>query len=309
MTMITAKELLEKVLDIESEQPVYRTGGTGDDGTCDCIGAVMGGMYRLGRAKYPLHSSNYFARYQTEALCEITEPSLLLPGQIVYKSKDDPSDLNSRYLPGGTHCTGDTRDYYHAGMVVSASPLVIVHCTSSGGVNGFTRDERLGGWRWAGRVKGVSYEEADKMNETAVVTVASGTTANLRIRPSRESRRIAKVPAGTTVTAVASTSAFTVAAISCGTVATVFSLTDAEADLAIFTDGHNLYLYHLAYCDKILNFFDIDRSHFRNMYHTCFIFRKLHKYSEIGYSCDFTFNNATYRKTHNTDKLLLILIS
>jgi len=200
MTMITAKELLEKVLDIESEQPVYRTGGTGDDGTCDCIGAVMGGMYRLGRAKYPLHSSNYFARYQTEALCEITEPSLLLPGQIVYKSKDDPSDLNSRYLPGGTHCTGDTRDYYHAGMVVSASPLIIVHCTSSGGVNGFTRDERLGGWRWAGRVKGVSYEEADKMNETAVVTVASGTTANLRIRPSRESRRVAKVPAGTQVT-------------------------------------------------------------------------------------------------------------
>ena len=198
--MITARELLEKVLEIENEQPVYRTGGTGDNGTCDCIGAVMGGMYRLGRAEYPLHSSNYFARYQTDELREIGSAETLLPGEVVYKSKDDPSELHARYLPGGTHCTGDTRNYYHAGMVVSASPLIIVHCTSSGGVNGFTRDERLGGWRWAGRVRGVSYEEDEEMNETAVVTVTSGTTVNLRIRPSQQSRRVAKVHAGTQVT-------------------------------------------------------------------------------------------------------------
>ena len=148
-------DLLEKVLDIESEQPLYRTGGTGKDGTCDCIGAVMGAMYRLGCAAYPLHSSNYFARYQTEELCEIADPAALKPGQVVYKAKDDPSGLHERYLPGGSYCTGDTRDYYHAGVVVSASPLIIVHCTSSGNVNGFTRDERIGQWRFAGKVKGV----------------------------------------------------------------------------------------------------------------------------------------------------------
>ncbi len=198
--MITNTELLEQALAIESGQPVYRTGGTGSDGTCDCIGVVMGAMYRLGRADYPLHSSNYFARYQTEELCEIDDPSALMPGQVVYKVREDPSGLHERYLPGGTHCTGDTRDYYHAGMVVSASPLIIIHCTSSGSVNGFTRDERIGQWRFAGRVKGVSYEEMPQETETAVVTVASGTTANLRIRPDMQSRRVAKVPAGTTVT-------------------------------------------------------------------------------------------------------------
>lgn len=197
---MTAKELLEQVLKLESEQPVYRTGGTGEDGTCDCIGAVMGAMYRLGRADYPLHSSNYFARYQTEELCAIADPSALIPGQVVYKAKDDPSGLHERYLPGGTHCTGDTRDYYHAGMVVSASPLIIVHCTSSGGVSGFTRDDRIGQWRFAGRVKGVSYEEQEETAQTAVVTVTSGTTANLRIRPDVKSRRVAKVSAGTVVT-------------------------------------------------------------------------------------------------------------
>lgn len=197
--MITAKELIDQVLAIESEQPVYRTGGTGDNGACDCIGAVMGGMYRLGRTAYPLHSSNYFARYQTDDLRDVSAASDLTPGEVVYKAKDDPADLHARYLPGGTHCTGDTRDYYHAGMVVSVSPLTIVHCTSSGNVNGFTRDQRLGDWRWAGRVKGVAYEEEEKMNEQAVVTVTSGTTVNLRLRPSQQSRRIAKVPAGTRV--------------------------------------------------------------------------------------------------------------
>lgn len=198
--MITAKELLAQVLAIEAQQPVYRTGGTGDNGTCDCIGAVMGGMYRLGRTAYPLHSSNYFARYQTDGLHEISDASGLVPGEILYKAKDDPSDLHARYLPGGTHCTGDTRDYYHAGMVASVSPLAIVHCTSSGGVNGFTRDDRLGQWRFAGRVKGISYGEETIMNEQAIVTVSSGTTVNLRLRPSTQSRRVAKVPAGTQVT-------------------------------------------------------------------------------------------------------------
>lgn len=197
--MITAKQLIEQVLAIESEKPSYRTGGTGADGTCDCIGAVMGAMYRLGHAAYPLHSSNYFARYQTEHLHQVTRAEELVPGEVVYKATEDPSGLNDRYLPGGTHANGDTRDYYHAGMVVSAEPLIIVHCTSSDRINGFTRDSRLGGWQWAGRVKGVSYEEEKNMGTQAIITVPSGTTANLRIRPSIQSRRIAKVPAGTAV--------------------------------------------------------------------------------------------------------------
>lgn len=198
--MMTAKDLLAQVLAIEAQQPVYRTGGTGDNGTCDCIGAVMGGMYRLGRAAYPLHSSNYFARYQTDELHEICDASGLVPGQILYKAKDDPSDLHARYLPGGTHCNGDTRDYYHAGMVASVSPLSIVHCTASGGVNGFTRDEELGQWRFAGKVRGVSYGAEIDRQEQAIVTVTSGTTANLRLRPTTQSRRVARVPVGTQVT-------------------------------------------------------------------------------------------------------------
>lgn len=195
--MITAQQLVEQVLIMEIEQPVYRTGGTGQDGTCDCIGMVMGSLYRLGQGEYPLHSSNYFARYQTENLHEISNAHSLMTGEVVYKVREDPSGLHNRYLSGGTHCTGDPRDYYHAGMVVSVSPLIIVHCTSSGSIHGFTRDESPDAWHFAGSVKGVVYGQEE--NETAVVAVSSGTTANLRIRPSLQSRRIGRIPAGTTV--------------------------------------------------------------------------------------------------------------
>lgn len=198
--MITVEELIRQVLSIESEAPVYRTGGTGKDGICDCIGAVMGAMYRLGRLAYPLHSSNYFARYQTDHLHEVTCAEELTAGEVVYKAAEDPSGLHERYLPGGTHANGDTRDYYHAGMVVSTQPLIIVHCTSSDGVNGFTRDTAIGRWQWAGRVKGVAYKEKETVKAT--VTVPSGTTANLRLRPSVQSRRIDKIPAGTAVSVV-----------------------------------------------------------------------------------------------------------
>jgi len=47
-----------------------------------------------------------------------------------------------------------------------------------------------------------AYEEEETVTQTAVVTVTSGTTANLRLKPTTRSRRIAKVPAGTTVTLV-----------------------------------------------------------------------------------------------------------
>ena len=56
---MTTQAFLNAVCAIADAAPSYREGGTGADGTCDCIGLVMGAMYALGRAKYDLHSSNY----------------------------------------------------------------------------------------------------------------------------------------------------------------------------------------------------------------------------------------------------------
>ena len=193
---MTADDFLKNVRRIADSHPVYRTGGDGSDGTCDCIGLIMGAL----GGKFDLHSSNYFARFQTANLREINGADELQPGEVVYKAKENDSDLHERYLPGGAYCNGDLRDYYHAGVVASTAPLKIVHCTSSENVNGIAWDSSLGAWRFAGRIMGVSDHMEEAVGKSAVVTVSSGSTVNLRTRPSVQSRRKARVPAGTAVT-------------------------------------------------------------------------------------------------------------
>lgn len=57
---MTNTEFVKRVLEISATNPTYRTGGDGRDGTCDCIGLVMGAL----GGKFDMHSTNYFARYK-----------------------------------------------------------------------------------------------------------------------------------------------------------------------------------------------------------------------------------------------------
>lgn len=201
--MITASEFLNKVKDISERGLTYRTGGSGSDGTCDCIGLIMGAMTELGHKKYDMHSSNYFARYQMDSLIQV-EFGDIAAGYIVYKARANTQQLNERYQPGGRYYTGDMLDYYHVGVVESTDPLVIVHCTESGDVNGITRDFRLGSWSHAGRLKDVSYEKAGEVAPVevheAIVTANSGKSVNLRSRPSMGGLLYMRVPIGAKVT-------------------------------------------------------------------------------------------------------------
>ena len=197
---MNTQAFLEQVQQIAGEEPAYREGGTGDDGTCDCIGLVMGALYRLGRREYPLHSSNYFARFQTDGLSAIAGEDSLLPGMIVYKARPGQARLHERYLPGGRYHTGDLLDYYHAGVVEQTQPLSIVHCTTGGGANGILRDSALGSWSHGGFVSGVERAQAETQSgESAFVTAPSGKTVNLRSRPSANGQVIARVPVGSAV--------------------------------------------------------------------------------------------------------------
>lgn len=47
--MVTLEAFLIEVAKIKSEAPTYREGGDGSDGTCDCIGLVIGAIRRAGR--------------------------------------------------------------------------------------------------------------------------------------------------------------------------------------------------------------------------------------------------------------------
>jgi len=189
---------LEEIRRIAQSAPVYREGGTGADGTCDCIGLVMGAMYALGRSRYELHSSNYFARRQTDRLTPLLDAAQLSPGMIVYKARTATDALNVRYQPGGSCYNGDLLDYYHAGVVESVRPLSIVHCTSSGNANGIVIDNGCETWTHCGYVAGLEEPEMDV--QTAIVTASSGKTVNLRKRPDLNAPLVMRVQVDAAVT-------------------------------------------------------------------------------------------------------------
>lgn len=196
---------LSKIEEIASEAPVYQNGGTGKNGVCDCVGLIMGAMYRLGRKTYDMHSSNYFARYQIEG--DLHDVDSLEVGELVFKRRgalDAGYDLHERYLAGGRYDTGDEYDYYHVGVVTNVSPLEITHCTS--GTN-ITRDTKIGKWCCAGRLKGVNYDEKGDDSLTyengasaTVNSAAKGAAWNVRKSPDTDASVLFKVPFNAAIT-------------------------------------------------------------------------------------------------------------
>lgn len=193
---MTAKQFLAEIAAIVDKAPTYRLGGTGVDGTCDCIGLIMGAVQRREEKKYPLHSSNYFVRYEVEALTLIDE-STLAPGTLVFKARQG-LDLNERYRDGGAFYNGDLLDYYHAGVVTGANPVKITHCTSGDGVNGITTDTGIKGWTHAAVLPGMDFWQDAPIEETTTARVRTydGNPLKLRPTPSKEKPYLAKIPNG-----------------------------------------------------------------------------------------------------------------
>lgn len=200
---MTNTDFVTRVEAIAATNPTYRTGGDGSDGTCDCIGLIMGALGE----EYPMHSTNYFARYELaiepDNITEYYDPEL---GDLVFKARNEKNpkyDLHERYKPGGRYFIGDLLDYYHVGVVTSTDPLVITHCTETGLINGIARDYTLVGWTHIGMVDGMEYPGADWFDEeepavkkTALVVADSGFTVNMREKPSKEARIVLRVPIG-----------------------------------------------------------------------------------------------------------------
>ncbi len=209
--MVTLEAFLSGVAKIKSEAPTYREGGDGSDGTCDCIGLVIGAIRRAGGGWAGTHGSNYAARFAVDGLFRQVDAADLEPGWLVFKAlgpMDAGYDLPDKYRPGGAEYTGDVMDYYHVGVVTCVEPLAITHCTKGGGVDGVTVDTRQGEWRYAGPCALVTYaahtdspEGGDTSMETRRATVISqdGNPVKLRSTPSTDKPYLAKVPVGTAV--------------------------------------------------------------------------------------------------------------
>ena len=202
---------LRAVAEIRSEGPRYRLGGDGSDGTCDCIGLIIGAIRRAGGRWPGTHGSNYAARNVMSKLIRQVDAASLERGWLVFKAHgpmDDGYALPDKYRAGGAEYNGDVMDYYHVGVVTSIEPLNITHCTKGGGVDGVTVDTRQGDWRYAGPCALVTYaadtdspEGGDTSMETrrAVVVSEDGNPVKLRSTPSTDKPYLAKVPVGTAV--------------------------------------------------------------------------------------------------------------
>ena len=182
---------------IAQASPVYRLGGDGSDGTCDCIGLVIGAIRRAGGAWTGTHGSNYAARYEMRELLPVTDAGELCLGDVVYKART-PGQAGYA-LPERYKSDPDQRDYYHVGVVTATSPLEITHCTSPG----IVRDTKLGKWTYRGRLEKVDYDgtsqEVGTMVQTATVVADSGDDVKMRSTPSKTDGLYYKVPVGATV--------------------------------------------------------------------------------------------------------------
>lgn len=182
---------------IAQASPVYRLGGDGSDGTCDCIGLIIGAIRRAGGSWTGIHGSNYAARYEMRELLPVTDAVELNLGDLVYKART-PGQTGYA-LPERYQTDPDKRDYYHVGVVTSVSPLEITHCTTPG----MARDTKLGKWTYRGRLKKVDYDgtsqEVGTMVQTATVVADSGDDVKMRSTPSQTDSLYWKVPVGATV--------------------------------------------------------------------------------------------------------------
>lgn len=199
---------LGKVEEIRKTNPAYKQPGDGSNGTCDCIGLIIGSIRRMGLKWSGIHGSNYAARYQTDGLKRITSAASLALGDVVYKAREKGQAkyaLPSRYEKGHEYYTGDLKDYYHVGVVTQVNPLRITHMTSPR----MKVDTSLGAWAYAGKAKPVEKAAKDDPSPSpkpepstgsrAVVWAANGAPVKMREYPSTACRTWISVPLGTEV--------------------------------------------------------------------------------------------------------------
>ena len=195
--MISKDKFLEKVQEIADSKPSYKLGHDGSDGTCDCIGLIIGAIRRAGGSWTGIHGSNYSARYEMRELLPVMDAGELNLGDAVYKARM-PGEVGYA-LPERYKNDPDQRDYYHVGVVTAVEPLEITHCTGPG----IVRDTKLGKWTYRGRLEKVDYDgtsqEVGTMVQTATVVADSGSKVKMRSKPSTSDGLYWEVPVGATV--------------------------------------------------------------------------------------------------------------
>ena len=194
--MVKTATFLQKIAEIAKEKPSYRHGGSARDGTCDCIGLIIGALRRAGFTWPGTHGSNWAARYSVTDLHKVKAGETLAPGTIVFKYKAKGQsgwNLPSRYRNGK-----DLNDYYHVGVVTQSSPIIITHCTTPT----VKQDTKLGTWAYAGNLKYISENppEPEPLPTPPYQAKVIGGNLNLRAGASTSAKKIRQFANGTELT-------------------------------------------------------------------------------------------------------------
>ena len=199
--------------EIIDSKPVYKPGGDGRAGECDCIGLIIGAIRRAGGEWRGTHGSNYAARNEMQSL--ESSPRLEI-GTVMYKYYA-PGEVGWN-LPAAYKNHPDQNDYYHVGTVLSVSPLKIAHCTSWSGGSGIKIDTVIGKWRKGGRLKKVDYTDATEPTElpqeggdTVIGYINLPATSNVfhRIKPSADAGWFGRINGGERVEIVSDSGEWT----------------------------------------------------------------------------------------------------
>lgn len=199
--MVAGKQFIATAMEIIAEGQAYVSGKDGSHGECDCIGLIIGSLRRNGETWRGLHGSNYAARNEMDCLKPIVGNSDLVPGEVVYKSREPGQakyKLPDRYMKGGSYYNGDLKDYYHVGIVISVYPLRILHMTSPKALT----DTKLGKWAWHGKLKKVNLQAEDEgvkqMEEVIIRGGELSAPIHMRKAASTGSAIVAEIPQGST---------------------------------------------------------------------------------------------------------------
>ena len=193
------------------------TMGAAEQGNVDCSGAFVY-AYKVLDGLNLYHGSNYMARSEAMQLMPITQAT---PGMIAFKAREPGVQgyaLPEKYRQGGKSYTGDIRDYYHVGLV-SRDGAHVLNAQSS--ATGFVSSALTAknGWDYVGYGMHIDYgdedttpkqEEGKTTMEKATVTATSGTTVNMRVKPSVTANLVDRVPVGAQVDIVSSGSEWSI---------------------------------------------------------------------------------------------------
>ena len=174
----------------------YVSPGTNDARGIDCSGLFVKCYRDQGASIY--HGSNTIYRKYCSDKGKLTSVNQLQRGMAVFKwNPNTPAKFDD-----------GLGDFQHIGLVVSVSPLRIIHASSAAGC--VTTDTKLGKWAYWGWLKDVARDgitpEPEKGDEepvsavkTAVVFAESGSTVNMRVRANASAALVERVPIGAAV--------------------------------------------------------------------------------------------------------------